>query len=70
MEIYFLKRDFIKYNKLNAGAREKEHPVFNVGMCDENDHHLTYFYSGCIAMNLKSSTCQVGRLASAANEHQ
>lgn len=31
-------------NELKAVADEKGFPVYNVGMSDENDHHLTYIH--------------------------
>jgi ribose 5-phosphate isomerase RpiB len=36
-------------NELNAVADQLGHPVFNVGMHDENDHHLTYIHLGIMA---------------------
>ncbi|WP_087024004.1 RpiB/LacA/LacB family sugar-phosphate isomerase [Thaumasiovibrio subtropicus] len=36
-------------NELNAVAGAKGFPVFNVGMSDENDHHLTYIHLGIMA---------------------
>lgn len=35
--------------ELDAVAREKQHTVYNVGMSDENDHHLTYIHLGIMA---------------------
>jgi len=42
-------------NELNAVASEKNYPVFNVGMSDENDHHLTYIHLGIMASILINS---------------
>ncbi|WP_019614001.1 RpiB/LacA/LacB family sugar-phosphate isomerase [Psychromonas ossibalaenae] len=42
-------------NELNAVATEKGYPVFNVGMSDENDHHLTYVHLGIMASILINS---------------
>ena len=36
-------------NELKTVADEKGFPVFNVGMSDENDHHLTYIHLGIMA---------------------
>ena len=36
-------------HELNAVASEKGYPVFNVGMADEHDHHLTYIHLGIMA---------------------
>ncbi|ORT48242.1 hypothetical protein ST37_18660 [Vibrio sp. qd031] len=36
-------------NELNAVADQLGHPVFNVGMHDDNDHHLTYIHLGIMA---------------------
>lgn len=35
--------------ELQAVAGEREYPVYNVGMCDEQDHHLTYIHLGIMA---------------------
>ncbi|AJK19232.1 hypothetical protein CH45_1268 [Yersinia pestis] len=35
-------KNAIILKELNAVASEKAYPVFNVGMSDEQDHHLTY----------------------------
>lgn len=42
-------------NELNAVVAEKGYPVYNVGMCDENDHHLTYIHLGIMASILLNS---------------
>ncbi|MGS9092593.1 hypothetical protein ACQWG3_26255, partial [Salmonella enterica subsp. enterica serovar Infantis] len=39
----------INYKELSAVANEKGFPVFNFGMCDENDHHMTYIHLGSMA---------------------
>ncbi|AIJ07699.1 MULTISPECIES: RpiB/LacA/LacB family sugar-phosphate isomerase [Edwardsiella] len=36
-------------NELNAVAQDGGHQVYNVGMCDEQDHHLTYIHLGIMA---------------------
>ncbi|SMB82719.1 Ribose 5-phosphate isomerase RpiB [Pasteurella testudinis DSM 23072] len=41
--------------ELKAVADEKGYPVFNVGMSDENDHHLTYIHLGIMASILLNS---------------
>lgn len=43
MENSQARKNAIIYNELSAVANEKGFPVFNVGMCDENDHHLRTF---------------------------
>ena len=42
--------------ELNGVVSEKGYPVFNVGMSDENDHHLTYIHLGIMASILLSSS--------------
>lgn len=42
-------------NELTAVAAEKNYAVFNVGMSDENDHHLTYVHLGIMASILINS---------------
>lgn len=49
MENSQASKNAIIYNELSAVANEKGFPVFNVGMCDENDHHLTYIHLGIMA---------------------
>lgn len=44
MENSQASKNAIIYNELSAVANEKGFPIFNVGMCDENDHHLTYIH--------------------------
>lgn len=41
--------------QLNAVAGPLSHDVFNVGMSDENDHHLTYIHLGIMANLLLNS---------------
>ncbi len=41
--------------ELNAVANNLGHDVFNVGMTDENDHHLTYVHLGIMASILINS---------------
>ena len=35
--------------RVKTVADEKGFPVYNVGMSDENDHHLTYIHLGIMA---------------------
>ncbi|EKO3953267.1 RpiB/LacA/LacB family sugar-phosphate isomerase [Vibrio fluvialis] len=42
-------------NELNTVAAPLGHDVFNVGMSDENDHHLTYIHLGIMASILLNS---------------
>ncbi|STW06198.1 4-deoxy-L-threo-5-hexosulose-uronate ketol-isomerase [Klebsiella grimontii] len=48
-------KNAIILNELNAVADEKGFPVYNVGMSDENDHHLTYIHLGIMASILLNS---------------
>lgn len=41
--------------QLNKVATPLKHDVFNVGMSDENDHHLTYIHLGIMASLLINS---------------
>jgi len=41
--------------QLNAAVEPFNHDVFNVGMDDENDHHLTYIHLGIMASLLLNS---------------
>lgn len=41
--------------ELNSVAGGLGHDVFNVGMTDENDHHLTYIHLGIMASILLNS---------------
>lgn len=42
-------KNAVVLQQLNAVADEKGHTVYNVGMCDEQDHHLTYIHLGIMA---------------------
>ena len=48
-------KNAIILNELQAVAAEKEYPVYNVGMSDEQDHHLTYIHLGIMASILLNS---------------
>lgn len=48
-------KNAIIHRELKAVADEKGFPVFNVGMNDENDHHLTYIHLGIMASILLNS---------------
>ena len=48
-------KNAIILKELNAVAGEKEYPVYNVGMSDEQDHHLTYIHLGIMASILLNS---------------
>ncbi|VDZ89579.1 predicted 4-deoxy-L-threo-5-hexosulose-uronate ketol-isomerase [Lelliottia amnigena] len=48
-------KNAIILNELKGVADEKGFPVFNVGMSDENDHHLTYIHLGIMASILINS---------------
>ncbi|EEP91520.1 RpiB/LacA/LacB family sugar-phosphate isomerase [Yersinia kristensenii] len=48
-------KNAIILKELNAVASEKAYPVYNVGMSDENDHHLTYIHLGIMASILLNS---------------
>ena len=48
-------KNAIILKELNAVASEKEYPVYNVGMSDEQDHHLTYIHLGIMASILLNS---------------
>lgn len=37
------------FNELNTVVGPLDYPVYNVGMSDENDHHLTYIHLGIMA---------------------
>lgn len=43
------------FNELNSVVEPKGYDVFNVGMNDENDHHLTYIHLGIMASILINS---------------
>ncbi|TCP94672.1 ribose 5-phosphate isomerase RpiB [Cricetibacter osteomyelitidis] len=42
-------KNAVVYKELKGVADEKGYSVFNVGMNDENDHHLTYIHLGIMA---------------------
>lgn len=42
-------KNAIVLQQLQAVANETGHYVYNVGMCDEQDHHLTYIHLGIMA---------------------
>ncbi|WP_022941919.1 RpiB/LacA/LacB family sugar-phosphate isomerase [Psychromonas hadalis] len=42
-------------NELQLAVQSLDYPVYNVGMCDENDHHLTYIHLGIMASILINS---------------
>ncbi|AYO14713.1 hypothetical protein D0812_09965 [Vibrio owensii] len=48
-------KNAIVLNELEQVARSQEYSVFNVGMSDENDHHLTYIHLGIMASILINS---------------
>ena len=41
--------------ELTSVAQQQNHSVYNVGMSDENDHHLTYIHLGIMASLLINS---------------
>ncbi|WP_221075842.1 RpiB/LacA/LacB family sugar-phosphate isomerase [Agarivorans aestuarii] len=43
------------FEQLNTVVKPLEYAVFNVGMSDENDHHLTYIHLGIMASILVNS---------------
>ncbi|HCB1522625.1 TPA: RpiB/LacA/LacB family sugar-phosphate isomerase [Citrobacter braakii] len=55
MENSQASKNAIIHNELKAVADEKGFPVYNVGMSDENDHHLTYIHLGIMASILLNS---------------
>jgi ribose 5-phosphate isomerase RpiB len=48
-------KNAVVLKQLTEVANEKEHSVFNVGMSDEQDHHLTYIHLGIMASLLLNS---------------
>lgn len=48
-------KNAIVLEQLNTVASPLQHDVFNVGMSDENDHHLTYIHLGIMASILINS---------------
>ena len=61
MENSQASKNAIILNELNAVADEKGFPVYNVGMSDENDHHLTYIHLGIMASILLNSKAVLRR---------
>lgn len=55
MENSQANKNAIILKELNAVADEKGFPVYNVGMSDENDHHLIYIHLGIMASILLNS---------------
>lgn len=55
MENSQASKNAVVLNELNAVADEKGLSVFNVGMSDEQDHHLTYIHLGIMASLLLNS---------------
>ncbi|MDU5730189.1 MAG: RpiB/LacA/LacB family sugar-phosphate isomerase [Citrobacter freundii] len=55
MENSQASKNAIIHNELKTVADEKGFPVYNVGMSDENDHHLTYIHLGIMASILLNS---------------
>lgn len=49
MENSQASKNAIILNELKTVADEKGFPVYNVGMSDEHDHHLTYIHLGIMA---------------------
>jgi ribose 5-phosphate isomerase B len=48
-------KNCIVLKELEAVAAEQNHTVYNVGMCDDNDHRLTYIHLGIMASLLLNS---------------
>lgn len=48
-------KNAIIFNELVAATTHQGHTIFNVGMCDDNDHRLTYVHLGIIAAVLLNS---------------
>lgn len=55
MENSQASKNAIILKELQAVASEKDYPVYNVGMSDEQDHHLTYIHLGIMASILLNS---------------
>lgn len=55
MENSQANKNAVILNELNSVASEQNYPVYNVGMNDENDHHLTYIHLGIMASILINS---------------
>ncbi|HCU2267044.1 TPA: RpiB/LacA/LacB family sugar-phosphate isomerase [Escherichia coli] len=48
-------KNAIIFNELVAASAHQGHTIFNVGMCDDNDHRLTYVHLGIISAILLNS---------------
>ncbi|SHO58190.1 RpiB/LacA/LacB family sugar-phosphate isomerase [Vibrio quintilis] len=48
-------KNAVVLNELNTVVQPLGHDVYNVGMSDENDHHLTYIHLGIMASLLLNS---------------
>lgn len=48
-------KNAIVLNELQQVAAQQDFPVYNVGMSDEQDHHLTYIHLGIMASLLLNS---------------
>lgn len=48
-------KNAIVLQQLEAVAAEQHHEIYNVGMCDDNDHYLTYIHLGIMASLLLNS---------------
>ncbi|WED29771.1 RpiB/LacA/LacB family sugar-phosphate isomerase [Vibrio sp. DW001] len=48
-------KNSIVYGELESVVKEEGHRTYNVGMCDENDHALTYVHLGIMASVLINS---------------
>ncbi len=55
MENSQASKNAVVLNELEQVARTQEYSVFNVGMSDEHDHHLTYIHLGIMASILINS---------------
>ncbi|MGF1726826.1 RpiB/LacA/LacB family sugar-phosphate isomerase [Photobacterium nomapromontoriensis] len=55
MENSQANKNAVILNELNSVVSELNYPVYNVGMNDENDHHLTYIHLGIMASILINS---------------
>lgn len=55
MENSQASKNAIILKELQTVATEKNYPVYNVGMSDEQDHHLTYIHLGIMASILLNS---------------
>ncbi|TCJ95869.1 ribose 5-phosphate isomerase RpiB [Volucribacter psittacicida] len=55
MENSQASKNAVVLNELKTVVEPQGHQVFNVGMCDEQDHHLTYIHLGIMASILLNS---------------